>query len=216
MADNEDNNEDNNQQAAAAAGTAGTEQPQGPQFALQRIFLKDSSFESPRSPLVFQNKWAPKINFDIKTRNSKVQDDIYEVVLVLTAEAQLDEQAAFLVEVHQAGIFTAKDFDDAQLEQLLSTVCPNILFPYAREAIDALVTKGSFPALMLSPINFDALYAQQKQAQAQQASGNGDDSASGEAPSTSGEAPSAKGEAPSTNGDVAAADLEPPTEEPTQ
>ncbi len=167
-------NEENKQQAAAAPAT---DQPAGPQFALQRIYLKDSSFESPRSPAVFQSKWAPRINFDIKTRNSKVQDNVYEVVLVLTVEAALEEQPAFLVEVHQAGVFTAKDFDNTQIEQMLSTVCPNILFPYAREAIDTLVVKGSFPALMLAPINFDALYAQQKQAQAQKA--NGDGAASG-------------------------------------
>ena len=148
---------------------AGSEQPAGPQFALQRIYLKDSSFESPRSPAVFQNQWAPKINFDIKTRSSKIQDGVFEVVLVLTAEAQVEENTAFLVEVHQAGIFTAKDFEDEQLEQLLATVCPNILFPYAREAIDGLVIKGSFPALMLAPINFEALYAQQKQANAAEA-----------------------------------------------
>lgn len=158
----------------AATGAATTEQPQGPQFALQRIFLKDSSFESPRSPLVFQSQWSPKINFDIKTRSEKVQDDIYEVVLVLTVEAKLDEQAAFLVEVHQAGIFACKGFEGTQLEQLLASVCPNILFPYAREAIDTLVVKGSFPALMLSPINFDALYAQQKQANADQATKQAD------------------------------------------
>lgn len=164
-------NEDSNSEAAVATEA---QAPEGPQFALQRIYLKDSSFESPRSPTVFQTKWAPTINFDIKTRNEKVQDGVYEVVLVLTVEAKLDEKSAFLVEVHQAGIFTCKDFDDGQLEQLLATVCPNILFAYAREAIDALVVKGSFPALMLSPINFDALYAQQKQAAAQQASnGNG-------------------------------------------
>ncbi len=170
MAENEENT------TAAAAAPLGTEQPAGPQFALQRIFLKYSSFESPRSPLIFQAQWSPTINFDIKTRSSKVQDDVYEVVLILTAEAQIDEQAAFLVEVHQAGIFTAKDFDEAQLEQVLATVCPNILFPYAREAVDSLVIKGSFPALMLAPINFDALYVQQKQ-QAQQAAADGGDTA---------------------------------------
>tara|TARA_B100002003_G_C14141783_1_gene549010 strand:- start:1480 stop:2022 length:543 start_codon:yes stop_codon:yes gene_type:complete len=165
--------EDENNPQAAAPAADGADQPQGPQFALQRIYLKDSSFESPRSPVVFQGQWSPKINFDIKTRSSKVQDDIYEVILVLTAEAQMEEQAAFLVEVHQAGLFLCKDFDEAQLEQLLATMCPNILFPYGREAIDGLVIKGSFPALMLSPINFDALYAQQKQAQEQQAAEGG-------------------------------------------
>lgn len=118
---------------------------------------------------MFQTQWQPKINFDIKTRSNKLQDGVFEVVLVLTAEAQLDDQTAFLVEVHQAGIFTATGFEENQLEQVLATMCPNILFPYARESIDALVTKGSFPALMLSPINFDALYAQQKQAQTEKA-----------------------------------------------
>ena len=163
MADNEENTQNNSEAGADA------QQEAGPQFALQRIYLKDASFESPRSPLVFQSQWQPQINFDIKTKSEKVQDGVYEVVLVLTVEAQLEEQRAFVVEIQQAGVFTAKDFGEEQLEQLLATVCPNILFPYAREAVDNLVVKGSFPALMLSPINFDALYAQQKQAQAEQA-----------------------------------------------
>lgn len=157
--------EDNNPQPAAT-GEGAAQQAQGPQFGLQRLYLKDCSFESPRSPKVFQGQWQPKINFDIKTRSSKVQDDVYEVVMILTAEAQIEDEAAFLIEVHQAGIFTVKDFDDAETERILATVCPNILFPYARETIDNLVVKGSFPALMLSPINFDALYAQKKQADA--------------------------------------------------
>ncbi len=157
--------EDNTSQESAVTG--GAQQPEGPQFALQRIYLKDCSFESPRSPQVFQTQWNPKINFDIKTRSNKLQDEVYEVVLSLTAEAEIEDNPAFVVEVHQAGIYTLKDFEDAQLEQILATVCPSILFPYAREAIDNLVVKGSFPALMLSPINFDALYAQKKQQEAQ-------------------------------------------------
>ena len=152
-------NEENTQETAAA------EQSEPRQFALQRIYLKDSSFESPGSPAVFQGEWQPKINFDIKTRNAKMQDDLYEVVLVLTVEATQEDKPAFVVEVHQAGVFTVRDFEGEQLEQLLATFCPNILFPYAREVIDSLVVKGSFPALMLAPINFEALYAQQKQAQ---------------------------------------------------
>ncbi len=152
-------NEGNTQETAAA------EQSEQRQFALQRIYLKDSSFESPGSPAVFQGEWQPKINFDIKTRNAKMQDDLFEVVLVLTVEATQEDKPAFVVEVHQAGVFTVRDFEGEQLEQLLATFCPNILFPYAREVIDSLVVKGSFPALMLAPINFEALYAQQKQAQ---------------------------------------------------
>ena len=152
------------------AGGSDQDQPTGPQFALQRIYLKDSSFESPGSPGVFQGQWTPKINFDIKSKHEKLQDDFFEVVLVLTVEAQVDEKVAFIVEVHQAGLFAAKGFDANQLENMLATVCPTILFPYAREAIDSLVLKGSYPALALAPINFDAIYAQQKQAQAAEAS----------------------------------------------
>ena len=111
--------EENNTQAAVPP--EGAQQAQGPQFGLQRIYLKDSSFESPRSPAVFQNQWQPKINFDIKTRSEKLAEDSYEVVLVLTAEAQQDEETAFLVEVHQAGIFGAKDFDDGIAEEQLCT-----------------------------------------------------------------------------------------------
>ncbi len=167
--------EDNNPQAAV--GGEGTQEPTGPQFGLQRIYMKDSSFESPRAPQIFQSQWQPKVNFDIKMRNEKVTDDVYEVVLSLTAEAKLEEDTAFLVEVHQAGVFTVKDFPETELEQILATVCPNILFPYARESIDSLVTKGGFPALMLSPLNFDALYRQKKQQEAEQAAAGGDTTA---------------------------------------
>ena len=146
--------------------------PQGPNFALQRLYLKDASFESPNSPGTFQGKWTPRITFDIKSRSTKLQDDVYEVVLVLTIEAKQDENTAFLVEVQQGGIFVCRGFDNQQLEQVLSTVCPNIMFPYAREAVDALVIKGSFPPLMLAPVNFDALYQQRKQQQAEQAAGS--------------------------------------------
>lgn len=171
-------NDELNPQAAATDGAAASE---GPAFALQRLYLKDSSFESPRSPGVFQKQWAPQINFDIKTRHNKVQDEVYEVVLVLTAEAKIEEEPAFLVEIHQAGIFTCKDFPEQQLEQLLASVCPSILFPYAREAIDGLVVKGSFPPLMLAPINFEALYQQQKQAQAEQQGQEGNAESAGDA-----------------------------------
>ena len=158
-----------NEEVTPQAGAAEGQQPEGPQFALQRIYVKDASLESPHSPLIFQKQWSPKVKFDIKTKHEKVLDDIYDVNLTLTVEAKLEEETAYLVEVHQAGIFTCKDFDEEQQEQLMAAVCPNILFPYAREVIDSLVTKGGFPPLMLAPINFDQVYAQQKQARAEQA-----------------------------------------------
>lgn len=165
---------ENDQATAPGTGTQDSEQ-QAPNFALQRLYLKDASFESPGSPGTFQGQWGPKITFDIKSRSSKLQDDVYEVVLVLTVEAKQEETVAFLVEVQQGAIFTCKGLEAAQLEQVLATVCPNIMFPYAREAIDAMVIKGSFPPLMLAPVNFDALYAQRKQQEAAaNTSGNGD------------------------------------------
>ncbi|MCG8414777.1 MAG: protein-export chaperone SecB [Pseudomonadales bacterium] len=169
--------EEDNNNPQPAVGGEGAQEPTGPQFGLQRIYLKDSSFESPRAPQIFQSQWQPKVNFDIKMRNAKVAEDVYEAVISLTAEAIVEEETGFLVEVHQAGVFTVKDFPEAELEQILATVCPNILFPYARESIDALVTKGGFPALMLSPLNFDALYRQKKQQEAEQAAAGGNDAA---------------------------------------
>jgi preprotein translocase subunit SecB len=159
-----------NEEGAAAQNT---DEQQGPNFALQRIYLKDASYESPGSPGTFQGKWSPKISFDIKSRSAKLQDDVYEVVLVLTVEAMQEDSVCFLVEVQQGAVFTCKGLEDQQLEQVLATVCPNIIFPYAREAIDALVIKGSYPPLMLNPVNFEAMYTQRKEQEAQNPPGNG-------------------------------------------
>ncbi|HDZ09332.1 protein-export chaperone SecB [Pseudohongiella sp.] len=161
MAENENNQNGN---AAAAQG----DQQQGPMFALQRIYLKDTSFESPKSPDVFKGQWAPKITFNLNTSNEKLADGVYNVVLRLTIEAKQEDAIAFLVEVQQAGIFTLDRFNEGDLERALATVCPNILFPYARETIDALVVRGSFPPVMLAPVNFDAVYAQSKAQKEQQ------------------------------------------------
>ena len=169
MAENESNEQgEQNQQTGAPQQAAQPQQdPNAPQFALQRIYLKDFSFESPRSPGIFAGQWSPKINFEVKSRSEKHQENAYEVVLTLTVEAKIEENTAFLVEVQQAGIFACANMQPEQLEQVLASLCPNILFPYARESIDSIVTKGSFPPLMLSPINFDAVYAEQKRRQAE-------------------------------------------------
>ncbi len=152
------------EQAAAGA------QPQQ-QFAMQRIYTKDVSFESPGSPEVFKKQWQPKVNVDLNTRSDKVDEQgNFEVVLSITITAQIDDDTAFLVEVQQAGIFFITGFEGEELRRILGTAAPNILFPYAREAIDALCVKGGFPPVMLAPVNFDALY-QQALAQAQQEGG---------------------------------------------
>ena len=153
MADEQQNN----------ATANGANQPQV-QFALQRIYVKDLSFESPKAPAVFQTQWNPQVNLDLNTRHTKLQDDIYEVVLRLSATVTNgEEEVTFIAEGQQAGIFAIGGLDEASMRHTLGAFCPNILFPYAREAIDNLVLRGSFPPLMLAPVNFDALFAQSEQ-----------------------------------------------------
>ena len=139
------------------------------QFTLQRIYTKDISFESPSTPDVFRQQWQPNVNIDLNTKSARVDEEgNHEVVLTLTVTAKMGEDTAFLVEVQQAGIFFVVGIEGEALRQVLATVGPNILFPYARESIDALVVKGGFPPLMLSPVNFEALYRQAVAQQAQQ------------------------------------------------
>ncbi|SHF22081.1 preprotein translocase subunit SecB [Microbulbifer donghaiensis] len=137
---------------------ANAEAPQV-QFAMQRIYLKDLSFETPMGAEVFKKQWKPQVNQELNTQTAKIDEDLYEVALTLTITVKLEEETAFLVEVKQAGLFGIKGLEGQQLAQALNTACPQILFPYAREVVDNVVTKGSFPALMLPPINFDALFA---------------------------------------------------------
>jgi preprotein translocase subunit SecB len=133
------------------------------QFEIQRVYLKDVSFEAPNSPKVFAAQWKPETNIQLSTEHARLDDGVHEVVLSITVTAKLaDNKTAYLVEVKQAGVFAIKGFVDAQLRQLLGSYCPNVLFPFAREAIAELIAKGGFPHLLLAPINFDALYAQQQ------------------------------------------------------
>lgn len=128
------------------------------QFALQRIYVKDISFESPMG-INQRSQTKPAISQDLQTKVSKLADNHFEVVLNLTVTVKQDDKVAFLAEVHQAGLFMIAGIEDAPLQHLLSTQCATILFPYAREAIDSLAIRGGFPPLMLPPINFDAMYA---------------------------------------------------------
>ncbi len=132
----------------------------GPQFALHRIYLKDASFEIPNSPAVFTQDWKPEVNLQLNSSINPLEGEIYEVVLNVTVTAKQGDQTGFLAEIQQAGIFTVKGFDEQQKGAMLGAFCPNTLFPFAREVISDLVVKGGFPQLLLTPINFDALYAQ--------------------------------------------------------
>jgi preprotein translocase subunit SecB len=144
--------------------------PAEQQFALQKIYLKDVSFETPYSPQVFMEKWEPSVNVEIQTAGKTLTENVHEVVLTITITAKVGENTAYLAEVQQAGVFTVSGFNDAERGHMLGSFCPNILFPYAREAISDLVGKGGFPQMLLAPVNFDALYAQHLQ-QAQQSGG---------------------------------------------
>ena len=136
---------------------------ESPQFSLQRIYVRDLSFEAPKSPAIFRQEWTPTVSLDLNTRQKALEGDFYEVVLTLSVTVNNGDEVAFIVEVQQAGIFLIKGLAQGAMSHTLGAFCPNILFPYARETIDSLVVRGSFPALMLSPVNFDALYAQELQ-----------------------------------------------------
>lgn len=133
---------------------------QSPHFEIQRIYIKDLSFEAPNSPHTFSQTWKPEVQLNLETKSSRLQDNQHEVILTITANVTSNTKSAFLVEVHQAGIFDISGLSPEQLHHTLGSFCPNILFPYAREAISDVVVRGGFPQLLLAPVNFDALYNQ--------------------------------------------------------
>lgn len=150
----------------------GLDQSGKTQLGIKRVYVKDVSFEVPLGVEAFTRQWQPRVNQDISTAVHKLADDQYEVVLHITISVQEEEQVLCLAEVQQAGIFFITGVEGQQLAQVLNTHCPGILFPYAREMIDNLVVRGTFPALMLPPVDFDAMF--QKALLEQSQSGPGD------------------------------------------
>lgn len=127
-------------------------------FQIQRIYTKDISFETPSAPNIFQQEWQPEVKLDLDTSSSELAEHVYEVILRVTVTASVAEETAFLCEVQQAGIFSIDGIEESQMAHCLGAYCPNILFPYARECITSLVSRGTFPQLNLAPVNFDALF----------------------------------------------------------
>jgi len=149
--------------------TNGAEQQgQTAQFHIQRIYVKDISFESPNAPAIFSKEWKPEIKLDLDTKTNKVNDENFEVILSVTVTAMMGEETAFLCEVQQAGIFTIGEMPDQNKAHMLGSFCPNLLFPYAREAISNMVNRGTFPPLNLAPVNFDAIFTAYMQKRAAQ------------------------------------------------
>lgn len=147
-----------------------------PEFGIQRIYIKDLSFEAPRAPEIFRADWTPEVALDLSTVVNNVAENAYEVVLKVTVTVKAKEKIAFLIEVQQAGIFTLKGFSKDQLGPMLGSFCPNILFPYVREVVSDVVNRGTFPPLYLAPINFDSLYQQHLTQQQQQPQSEGKNS----------------------------------------
>lgn len=140
------------------------------QFAIQKIYSKDVSFETPNSPQIFRDErqWAPEIDVSLSNRSAAIGEDVYETVLSITVTAKLEGKVAYLAEVHQAGQFFVKGLPEEELRELLGSYCPNILFPFVREAVATLVVKGGFPQLLLAPVNFELLYTQHMKAMKEQ------------------------------------------------
>ncbi len=146
-------------ETTTAPEAASEEQAPAPKFAVQRIYVKDLSFETPQGAAAFQKQWQPKVNQDLSTKTNKIADGVYEVALRITITVKHEEETIYLIEVDQAGLFTVEGIDGGQLAQVLNVTCPSMLLPYAREAIDSTLTRGSYPPLMIPPINFEALFA---------------------------------------------------------
>lgn len=139
-----------------------------PGFAIEKLFLKDVSVEVPNSPDIFTQREAPQIAIELGNSGTPLADGYFEVALKITVTSKIADKTAFLIEVTQAGIFALRNIPEENLEMIIAITCPNILFPYAREAISDLVIKAGFAPVLLNPINFEMLYMQQKQ----QAAGN--------------------------------------------
>jgi len=150
--------------AAPAQGGAATD-ASGQVFRVRKVYLKDVSFESPLSPQVFASdqNWRPQVGLQLNTEMKQLDNDLVETVLNVQVTVKSEEETIYLVEVKQAGLFEVKGFDDRNKAGMLNVYCPNLLFPFAREEIASLVSKGGFPQLLLEPVNFEALYAQHLQ-----------------------------------------------------
>ncbi len=150
---------------------AATEQQQAQEavFGIEKIYVKDLSLEIPNAPQIFLQREAPQVSIELQNAVNTIDEGVYEVAITVTVTSKIEDKTVFLVEVAQAGIFQLRNVPAENIEGILGVTCPNILFPYAREAVSDLVTRAGFPPVLLSPINFEALFLQQKQHQAEQA-----------------------------------------------
>jgi len=143
-------------------------QPQNqPVFSIEKVYVKDLSLEIPNAPQAFLEREAPTVDIQLHHNTSTVEDGIYQTVLTVTVTAKVAERTLFLVEAGQAGIFSIRNVPAGELDAILGIACPNILFPYVREVVSDVVTRAGFPPVVLNPVNFEAIYQQSREGQAQ-------------------------------------------------
>ena len=154
--------------------------PQQATFSIEKLYVKDVSFEVPGAPQVFNEQGQPELQMNLGQRVQRVSDTAFEVVLGITLTCKVNDKTAYLAEVQQAGVFTLAGFEDAGVDAMLGTQCPAVLYPYAANTITQLIQAGGFPPFFLQPINFDALYAETLRQRAAQAGAGGGDLAGAE------------------------------------
>lgn len=148
---------------------AAQEQAQQPGFGIEKIYVKDASLEIPHAPQIFTDRTQPQVSIELGNFAQQIEEDIFEVAIKVTVTSKIAEKTVFLVEVTQAGIFHISNVPSENIELIVGITCPNILFPYVRETVSDLVVRAGFQPVLLNPINFEALFAQQKQQEAAQA-----------------------------------------------
>ncbi len=148
-----------------AENTIANNEETGAQLSLQKVYVKDASFEAPGAPQVFQEQGQPQVQLNLQQQVAAIGENVYEVVLNVTVTCKLGEKTAYLAEVQQAGVFGMAGFDAPGRDTVLATYCPNVLFPYARQIISDMIQNGGFPPFLLQPINFEGLYAEQMRRQ---------------------------------------------------
>ena len=143
--------------------------PNLPVFSIEKVYVKDLSLEIPNAPQIFLEREAPQVDIQLHHNSSTVDEGVYQTTLTVTVTAKIGEKTMFLVEAAQAGIFIARNIPAQEMEAVLGIACPNILFPYVREVVSDIVVRAGFPPVILSPVNFEAIYqAQHQQSQQQQ------------------------------------------------
>jgi len=149
--------------------TEAAQETKQPVFNIEKIYVKDLSLEIPHAPQIFLDRSTPQIDVQLNTQIEKIEDEVFEVSIINTVTAKIEDKVMFLIEVKQAGIFRLSNLPPDDIEPVLAVMCPNILFPYLREIVSSTSVRAGFAPVMLNPVNFDTLYQQHKQQQAQAA-----------------------------------------------